>query len=240
MNSPASWQVTALSLFPEMFPGPLGHSLAGKALQEGVWALDAVNIRDYSLDKHHTVDDKPFGGGIGMVMRPDVLERAIEATFINHPASKLVYPSPRGEVFSQRKAHELLTCPHVTFICGRFEGIDQRVLDAYSIEELSAGDFVLSGGELAALTIMDCCIRLLPGVIGKIQALDEESFGGCDDFSGLLEYPHYTRPSTWRGISVPEVLLSGHHGDIKRWRLAMAEALTAERRKDLWEKYLKR
>lgn len=239
MNNPSPlWNITALSLFPEMFPGPLGHSLAGKALQDGVWGLETLNIRDFATDKHHTVDDKPFGGGIGMVMRPDVLAGAIESVLTRHPLTKLIYLSPRGEVFNQRKAQELIAKPHITLICGRFEGVDQRVLDAYNIEEISAGDFVLSGGELAALTLMDCCIRLLPGVIGNKQALDEESFGGCDDFSGLLEYPHYTRPSTWRGVSVPEVLLSGHHGDIKKWRLAQAEALTAERRSDLWEKYL--
>lgn len=238
MNNHPLWRVTALTLFPEIFPGPLGYSLAGKALEEGIWRLDTLNIRDFSVDKHKTVDDKPFGGGIGMVIRPDVLGGAIEAVLANHPHSKLVYMSPRGVVFNQRKAKELLNYPHLTILCGRFEGVDQRVIDAYNVEEISVGDFVLSGGEIAALTVMDCCVRLLPGVIGKKEALEEESFGDNDDFSGLLEYPHYTRPSAWGSFSVPEVLLSGHHSDIQKWRLRKAQELTEQRRKDLWEAYL--
>lgn len=237
-NVPSPWHVTALTLFPEMFPGPLGYSLAGKALEEGIWNLETLNIRDFATNKHQNVDDKPFGGGIGMVMRPDVLEGAIESVLAKQPTSKLIYMSPRGQVLTQAKAKQLITTPHITILCGRFEGVDQRVLDAYNAEEISAGDFILSGGEIAALTLMDCCIRLLPGVIGKKGALDEESFGDNDDFSGLLEYPHYTRPSIWREIPVPDVLLSGHHEDIKRWRLAQAQELTEQRRSDLWKKYL--
>lgn len=231
------WNVTLLSLFPEMFPGPLGHSLAGKALQDGLWGYDTIHIRDFATDKHGTADDKPFGGGIGLVIRPDVLGPAIDAAIARNPGTKLIYPSPRGKVLTQDRARELSQLPHVTFICGRFEGIDQRVIDAYNVEELSIGDYILSGGEMAALVMMDTCIRLLPGVIGKKEALDEESFGSDNDFTGLLEYPLYTRPSEWQHCKVPEVLLSGHHGDIKRWRLAQAEQITRERRPDLWTMY---
>lgn len=234
----APWHVTALTLFPEMFPGCLGASLAGKALEEGIWQLDTVNIREYAYNKHGNVDDKSFGGGTGMVIRPDVLGSVLDNLLDKHPGTKLVYPSPRGQVFSQDKAHDLIKTPHITFLCGRFEGIDERIITHYNIEEISIGDYILSGGEPAALVMMDACVRLLPGVISKEEALEEESFRSNNDFSGLLEYPHYTRPSVWREMEVPEVLLSGNHAEIKKWRLQQSQAITKIRRKDLWEKYL--
>lgn len=237
MSSPNGWNVTALSLFPDMFPGSLGFSLAGKALHEGLWNLNTLDIRDFSTNKHGNIDDKPFGGGVGMVMCADVLASALDQVKNTCPDTHLVYPSPRGVLFNQSKARELITHQHVTFLCGRFEGVDQRVLSAYNAEEISLGDYILSGGELAALAMMDACIRLLPGVIGKYEAVEEESFGHNNDFSGLLEYPHYTRPSVWNGLEVPEVLLSGNHAVIKEWRLDQSRTLTRLRRKDLWETY---
>lgn len=232
-------QVTALTLFPEMFPGSLGHSLAGKALAKGIWSLDTVNIRDFAADKHKTVDDKPFGGGAGMVMRPDSLGLAIEEVQRQHPHTRLIYPSPRGSVLNQNKVRMLADSGHITLLCGRFEGIDQRVIEFYNAEEISLGDFVLSGGEVAALALIDACVRLLPGVIIKKETLDEESFGDGKggSYSGLLEYPHYTRPAIWHDMKVPEVLLSGNHADINNWRLQKAKEITQERRKDLWENY---
>ena len=238
MASPSLWQATALTLFPEMFPGCLGHSLAGKALEDGIWTLDTINLRRFAYNKHGNVDDKPFGGGTGMVIRPEVLGGAIDATQESHPETKLIYLSPRGKVLNQDKAFELIQIPHVTFICGRFEGIDQRVITHYNIEEISIGDYILSGGEPAALVVMDCCVRLLPGVISKQEALEEESFRSHNDFSGLLEYPHYTRPSVWNDVAVPEVLLSGNHAEIRKWRLQQSQEITKARRKDLWEVYL--
>ncbi len=231
-------QVSALTLFPEMFPGSLGYSLAGKALEDGIWQLDVVNIRDFAEDRHKTVDDKPFGGGAGMVMRPDVLGKAIESVKLRHPATRLMYFSPRGRVLNQQKVRELALERHVTLLCGRFEGVDQRIIDFYNVEEVSLGDFVLSGGEVAALALLDACIRLLPGVITNNETLVEESFGVAEEsaYSGLLEYPHYTRPAVWKGLDVPEVLLSGNHAAINKWRVRQAEAITQERRKDLWEK----
>lgn len=226
----APWTATVLTIFPEMFPGPLGHSLAGKALAEGVWRLETVDIRDFARDKHRSVDDAPFGGGPGMVMRPDVLDAALAATPGPGPAVCL---SPRGRRLDQARVAELAAGPGVRLLCGRFEGIDQRVIDARAIEELSLGDFVLSGGEPAAIALIDACVRLLPGVVGDAATLEEESFQ-----RGLLEYPHYTRPQEWQGRAVPEVLLSGHHENIRRWRLAQAERVTRERRPDLWERYL--
>ena len=228
----AQWTATVLTIFPEMFPGPLGHSLAGKALGDGIWRLETVDIRDFARDKHRSVDDAPFGGGPGMVMRPDVVDAAIEGTPAPGP---VIYLSPRGRRIEQARVRELAVGPGMRLLCGRFEGIDQRVLDARAVEELSLGDFVLSGGEPAAIALIDACVRLLPGVIGDAAALDEESFTG-----GLLEYPHYTRPQEWRGRVVPEALLSGHHENIRRWRLALGEAATRERRPDLWERYLAR
>jgi tRNA (guanine37-N1)-methyltransferase len=224
------WTATVLTIFPEMFPGPLGHSLAGKALREGVWRLETVDIRDFARDKHRSVDDAPFGGGPGMVMRPDILDAAIAGTPAPGP---LLYLSPRGRLLDQDRVRDLAQGPGVRLLCGRFEGIDERVVAARGMEEVSLGDFVLSGGEPAAIVLIDACVRLLPGVVGDAETLVEESFQ-----RGLLEYPHYTRPQTWQGQAVPEVLLSGHHENIRRWRLAQAEAATRERRPDLWERYL--
>lgn len=220
-----------LTVFPEMFPGYLGHSLAGRALDEGLWRLNVHNIRDYASDKHRTVDDTPFGGGAGMVMRPDVLGRAVEA--VHKPGTRLVYFSPRGAKVTQKTVEKLAADGEATLLCGRFEGIDERVLEAYPFEEISLGDFVLSGGEPAALAVLDAVIRLLPGVMGCRESLDEESFS-----HGLLEYPQYTRPQEWNGRSVPEILSSGHHGQIAQWRRARSEELTKRRRPDLWETYL--
>ncbi len=223
------WTATILTLFPEMFPGPLGHSLAGRALAEGKWAIDAVNIRDFAQDRHRTVDDTPFGGGAGMVMRPDVVDTAIKAA---HRVGPLIYLTPRGRLLDQERVRSLAAEPGVTILCGRFEGVDQRVLDAHGAEEISLGDFVLSGGEPAALMLMDAVVRLLPGVTGNQESLTEESFEW-----GLLEYPHYTRPQQWNGRSVPEVLLSGHHENIRAWRQRQAEEVTRQRRPDLWDRY---
>jgi tRNA (guanine37-N1)-methyltransferase len=215
-----------------MFPGPLAHSLAGKALTEGLWSLDAVNIRDFATDRHSTVDDTPFGGGPGMVMRADVIDAAIEDAAI--AGAPLVYLTPRGTPLSQEIAAELAGGPGVTLICGRYEGVDQRVLDARDVTEISLGDFVLSGGEPAALALLDACVRLLPGVMGAEASLEEESFA-----RGLLEYPHYTRPAEWCGRKVPDVLLSGHHRNIYAWRMEQAEMITQARRPDLWDRYQK-
>ena len=232
MTSPAAdiWTAKVLTLFPEMFPGPLGHSLAGKALAEGLWALEAVDIRDYATDRHRTVDDTPFGGGPGMVMRADVVDAAIAGAALAD--APLVYLTPRGEPLAQARVAELAEGPGVTLICGRYEGIDQRVLDARGVTEISLGDFVLSGGEPAALALIDACVRLLPGVMGADASLDEESFN-----RGLLEYPHYTRPAEWCGRAVPDVLLSGHHENICVWRKQQAEMITRIRRPDLWDRY---
>ena len=225
-----AWQATVLTIFPEMFPGPLGHSLSGKALAEGLWRLLTVDIRDFARDKHRSVDDAPFGGGPGMVMRPDIVDAAITGTDAPGP---LVHLSPRGRPLSQVRVEELAAGPGVRLLCGRFEGIDERVIRARAEDELSLGDFVLSGGEPAAIALIDACVRLLPGVIGDEAALDEESFA-----RGLLEYPHYTRPQSWQGLGVPEVLVSGDHAKIRRWREAEAERATRERRPDLWQRFL--
>jgi tRNA (guanine37-N1)-methyltransferase len=224
-----SWAATVLTIFPEMFPGPLGASLAGKALQDGIWRLETVDIRDFARDKHRSVDDAPFGGGPGMVMRPDVVDAAIAGAGGLGP---LVYLSPRGRLLDQQRVRELAAGPGVRLLCGRFEGVDERVLEARAVEEISLGDFVLSGGEPAALALLDACVRVLPGVVGAVESLVEESFE-----RGLLEYPHYTRPQEWTGRLVPEPLLSGHHERIRAWRLARAEELTRQRRPDLWERY---
>ena len=212
------WVATVLTLFPEMFPWPLGCSLAGSALAEGVWRLETVDIRGFARDKHRSVDDAPFGGGPGMVMRPDVLDRAIAEAAGPGP---VVYLSPRGRRLEQARVKDLAAGPGVTLLCGRYEGVDERVIEARSIEELSLGDFVLSGGEPAALALIDACVRLLPGVVGEPATLAEESFE-----DGLLEYPHYTRPQEWAGRAVPEVLLSGDHARIRRWRQEQRERAT--------------
>ena len=224
----------ALTLFPEMFPGSLGQSLAGQALDEGRWALETVDIRGFARDKHRTVDASPFGGGAGMVMRPDVVDLAVQATMDKAGDIPLVYMTPRGRPLTQSRVRELAQGPGVAVLCGRYEGVDQRVLDAHGAEEISVGDFVLSGGEVAALSLFDACVRLLPGVMGSDASGEEESFE-----EGLLEYPLYTRPAEWQGRTVPEVLLSGHHENIRAWRREQAEAVTQKRRPDLWKEYTK-
>ena len=224
-----TWLATVLTIFPEMFPGPLGLSLAGKALQDGVWGLEIVDIRAFARDKHRSVDDAPFGGGPGMVMRPDVIDAAVSGAGGSGP---LVYLSPRGRLLDQARVRALAEGPGVRLLCGRFEGVDARVLEAREVEEISLGDFVLSGGEPAAIALLDACVRMLPGVIGAAESLAEESFE-----RGLLEYPHYTRPQEWHGRAVPEILLSGHHEKIRAWREARAEETTRQRRPDLWQRY---
>lgn len=227
----AGWQATVLTLFPEMFPGPLGLSLAGKALKSGVWSLKTLDIRDFARDKHRSVDDTPFGGGTGMVMRPDVVDAALAA--VEDRPGPRIYLSPRGRRFDQARAKTLADGPGAVFLCGRYEGLDERVIVARGLEELSLGDFVLSGGEPAALAMMDAAIRLLPGVMGAADGLTEESFE-----EGLLEYPLYTQPREWNGMAVPEVLTSGHHARVRDWRRREAENITRERRPDLWARYL--
>lgn len=231
------FRAVVMTLFPEMFPGPLGCSLAGKALADGRWSLETVDIRDFARDKHRTVDDTPFGGGAGMVMRPDVIDAAIDASWPKSPdgegrLGRLVYLTPRGRVLDQEVVRELAAEPALTVLCGRYEGVDQRVLDAWAPMEISLGDFVLSGGEAAAITMLDAVVRLLPGVVGKTESLEEESFE-----RGLLEYPLYTRPAEWQGRTVPEVLLSGHHAKVAQWRLEQSKEITRCRRPDLWDRY---
>lgn len=228
MSDARTWSATVLTIFPEMFPGPLGHSLAGRALQSGVWSLDAVDLRDFATDRHRSVDDLPFGGGAGMVMRPDVVARAYDAVAAGGDPRLAIFLSARGRRLTQARVRELADGPGIVVLCGRFEGVDQRVIDARGFEELSIGDFVLSGGEPAAIALIDACVRLLPGVVGAEASLEEESFQG-----GLLEYPHYTRPQVWEGRAVPEVLLSGHHERVRAWRRQEAERVTRERRPDL-------
>jgi tRNA (guanine37-N1)-methyltransferase len=224
-----SWQATILTIFPEMLPGPLAHSLAGKALRAGVWQLQTIDIRNFATGKHRSVDDAPFGGGPGMVLKPDVLDRAIAGA---GGAGPLINLSPRGKRLDQARVRELSAGPGVRLICSRFEGVDQRVLEAREVEEVSLGDFILSGGEPAAIALIDACVRVLPGVIGDAEALTEESFA-----EGLLEYPHYTRPQVWEGRSVPDTLVSGDHQRVRAWRRTQAEQLTKQRRPDLWERY---
>jgi tRNA (guanine37-N1)-methyltransferase len=223
----AAWKATVLTIFPEMFPGPLGVSLAGKALEKGAWALEVLDIRDFARDKHRSVDDTPFGGGAGMVMRPDVVDAALAR--VEDEPGRLLYLSPRGRLLTQPLVRELALGPGVRLLCGRYEGVDERVLQARAVVEVSIGDYILSGGEPAAMVLLDAAIRLLPGVLGNELSPDEESFE-----QGLLEYPHYTRPAEWQGRNVPEVLTSGHHEEIRRWRRARAEELTKRRRPDLW------
>ena len=224
-----SWAATVLTLYPEMFPGPLGISLAGRALAEGTWSLDAVNIRDFAIDKHRTVDDTPAGGGAGMVLRADVLAAAIDSVADDRPVLAM---TPRGKPLDQARVRALAGGPGVTIICGRFEGFDERIFAARAIEEVSIGDYILSGGEMGALVLLDACIRLLPGVMGAASSGVDESFE-----TGLLEYPQYTRPAIWEGRTIPEVLRSGDHARIAAWRKSMAETETRLRRPDLWERH---
>jgi tRNA (guanine37-N1)-methyltransferase len=227
------WRASILTLFPEIFPGPLGASLAGKALAAGTWSLEPVDIRMFATDKHRTVDDSPAGGGPGMVMKPDVLGRAIDAVATDARPRLLL--SPRGAPLDQGWVEELARGAGVILVCGRFEGVDERVVAARGLEEVSIGDYVLSGGEIAAMALIDACVRLLPGVMGAVASGAEESFA-----DGLLEYPHYTRPQLWEGRPIPEILTSGDHGKIAAWRRAEAERLTRERRPDLWSAFLGR
>jgi tRNA (guanine37-N1)-methyltransferase len=222
------WRATVLTLFPEMFPGPLGVSLAGRALASGLWALEARDIRASATDRHRSVDDTPAGGGPGMVLRADVLAVAIDAIEAASDRPRLLM-SPRGRPLTQSRVRELAAGPGPLIVCGRFEGVDQRVIEARQLEEVSIGDFVLSGGEIAALALIDACVRLLPGVMGKAESGAEESFS-----DGLLEYPQYTRPQSFEGVPIPEILLSGDHAKVAAWRKAEAEALTRARRPDLW------
>jgi tRNA (guanine37-N1)-methyltransferase len=226
------FRASVLTLFPEMFPGSLGLSLAGRALEAGVWSLEAVDIRDFATDRHRSVDGTPSGGGAGMVMRADVVAKAVDA--VHQAGQPLIYLSPRGKPLTQARVRELAAGPGVTLLCGRFEGLDQRVIEARVMEEISLGDFILSGGEPAALALLDAVVRLLPGVMGKEASGEDESFEG-----GLLEYPQYTRPQLFEGREIPEILTSGDHGRIKAWRHAQAEEATKLRRPDLWEKFLK-
>lgn len=228
------WKSTILTLFPEMFPGPLSASLAGQALKDGLWMLETVDIRSFARDKHRTVDDAPFGGGPGMVMRPDVLDAALTTAIAQAPTgAAAIYMSPRGQPLTQSRVRQLAAMPGIVLLCGRYEGVDQRVLEAHEVEEISLGDFILSGGEPAAIALMDAVIRLLPGVMGKMTSGEDESFE-----RGLLEYPHYTRPQEWQGRTVPEVLTSGHHDKIRTWRHDQAVRITRERRPDLWQQYV--
>ena len=230
MTAPTArpWTATVVTLFPEMFPGPLATSLAGTALTGGVWALETVGIREHGIGRHRSVDDSPAGGGAGMVMRADVIAAALDAARAQSPTAPMIYLSPRGRPFEQARARDLAAGSGVILLAGRFEGVDQRVIEARGLEEVSIGDYVLSGGELAAMVLIDACVRLLPGVLGASDSLVEESFEG-----GLLEYPHDTRPRDWEGLSIPAVLLNGDHKKIAAWRRAEAERLTRERRPDL-------
>ena len=231
-----AWTAKVITLFPEAFPGTLGLSLTGKALDFGLWALDPIDLRSFGAGKHRNVDDTPAGGGAGLVLRADILDRALKMAALNTPADRskwpVVYLSPRGTPFTQARAQQWAQGTGITLLCGRFEGVDQRVLDHHSIEEVSLGDFVLTGGEIAAQAMLDATVRLIPGVLGNQTSTEEESFS-----NGLLEHPHYTKPALWQDLPIPDVLLSGHHGDIANWRQAQSEALTKTRRPDLWQAY---
>ena len=228
-----AFKATVLTLYPEMFPGPLGQSLAGRGLERGLWALETGQIRDFAMDKHRSVDDTPAGGGAGMVLRADILAKAIDGSVPeNDPRPKLLM-SPRGKPFTQTMAHDLAERPGAVIVCGRFEGVDQRVIDARNLTEVSIGDYILSGGEIAAITLLDAIVRLIPGVMGNMESAETESFE-----TGLLEHPHYTRPSEFEGRTIPDVLTSGNHRKIAEWRQEQAERLTRERRPDLWERHL--
>jgi len=223
------WRATMLTLFPAMFPGSLGQSLAGRALANGVWSCETLDLRDFGLGRHRQVDDTPFGGGAGMVIRPDVVDAACEAA--QPDGRPLLFLTPRGQPLTQALVRDLAAGPGAVMLCGRYEGVDQRVIEARQMIEVSVGDYVLSGGEPAALVLLDACVRLLPGVMGAAESGEEESFS-----AGLLEYPHYTRPAEWEGRAVPPVLLSGHHAEVAAWRLEQSRRATQERRPDLWNR----
>ncbi len=230
-----AWTARVITLLPQAFPGVLGESLTGRALQDGLWVLDAIDLRPFGEGKHRNVDDTPAGGGAGMVLRADVMGQAIDTAMAGtSPGWPLIYLSPRGRRFDQRMAQRLSQGPGVTLICGRFEGLDERVIEHYGIEEISLGDFVMTGGEIAAQAVIDACVRLLPGVLGNAESAQDESHS-----NGLLEHPQYTRPAEWMGRTIPEVLTSGDHAKVEKWRREMSERLTAERRPDLWENHRK-
>ena len=226
-----TYDASVLTLYPEMFPGPLGLSLAGRGLENELWSLETINIRDFADDKHHTVDGTPAGGGAGMVLRADVVARALDETTKSSAERPVIYLTPRGTPLTQARVRELADCAGVILLCGRFEGVDDRVIQSRDIEEISLGDYVLSGGEPAALSLLDAIVRLVPGVTGKEASLADESFE-----NGLLEHPHYTRPNNWEGQEIPAILTSGHHGKIAAWRRSQAEEITKQRRPDLWAK----
>ena len=230
--TPVPWHALVLTLWPQMFPGPLGISLPGRALEKQIWSLETTDIRGFATDRHGSVDDTPAGGGPGMVMRADIVAGAIDHAGTQYPDNRLIHLSPRGRPLTQSTIAELAAGPGITLLCGRFEGIDQRVLDARNVEEISIGDYILSGGEMAAMVLLDGAVRLLPGVIGSHRSLIEESFE-----NGLLEYPHYTRPRLFEGVEIPSILLSGDHGAISRWRAEQSRKLTRARRPDLWRKF---
>ncbi len=225
------WPISIITLMPEMYPGPLGHSLIGDALTRGIWQLSLVNLRDFGIGPHQKVDDTPAGGGAGMVLKPDVVDAAITHAKAANPQAQLIHFSPRGERMTQPLLRELIQTPLI-LLCGRYEAVDERVLEKHAPREISLGDFVLTGGDIPAMALVDGCVRLLPGVIGKEASLGEESFGD-GEYANLLEYPHYTKPNSWEGREIPEVLLSGHHGKVEQWRRAQAEAITCARRPDL-------
>lgn len=224
----SGWRATVLTIYPGMFPGPLGHALSGRALEGGVWTLDVLDMRDFASDRHRAVDDTPAGGGPGMVMKADIVAAAIDAAAAG-PERPRILLTPRGRPLAQRRVRELSEGPGAILVCGRFEGVDERVVEARGLEEASLGDFVLSGGEIAAIALIDACVRLLPGVMGAEASAAEESFE-----QDLLEYPHYTRPRVWEGRAIPEMLVSGDHGRVAAWRRAEAERVTRERRPDMW------
>ncbi|WP_417692248.1 tRNA (guanosine(37)-N1)-methyltransferase TrmD [Roseibium sp.] len=227
-----AFKASILTLYPDMFPGPLGHSLSGRALDKGLWQLETRQIRDYATDKHRSVDDTPAGGGAGMVLRADILASAIDDAAPAEDPRPRILMSPRGKPLTQARAHELAEGPGAIIVCGRFEGVDQRVIDGRALEEISIGDYILSGGEIGAITLLDAIIRLIPGVMGNMESADTESFE-----TGLLEHPHYTRPADFEGVGIPEVLTSGNHKKISEWRQSEAEKLTKERRPDLWHDF---
>lgn len=227
-----SFRATILTLYPEMFPGPLGQSLSGRALDKGLWDLETSQIRDFATDKHRSVDDTPAGGGAGMVLRADILAKAIDAAAPEDDPRPRILMSPRGTPLNQQRAHELAEGPGAIIVCGRFEGVDQRVIDSRKLEEISIGDYILSGGEIGAITMLDAIVRLIPGVMGNMESADTESFE-----TGLLEHPQYTRPTEFEGLTIPDVLTSGNHKKIAEWRQQQAEKLTQDRRPDLWDLY---
>ncbi|MFO0069265.1 MAG: tRNA (guanosine(37)-N1)-methyltransferase TrmD [Alphaproteobacteria bacterium] len=232
------WQVSLITLMPQMYPGPLGESLTGEALKNGLWQLHLFNLRDYGIGRHQQVDDSPYGGGAGMVLKPEVVDAAVIAARAQNQGATLIHFIPRGEAMTQPLLRELVAAP-VILLCGRYEAVDERVIEKHQPREISLGDFVLTGGDIPAMALMDGCVRLLPGVIGKEASLGEESFG-MGSYQHLLEYPHYTKPALWEGRAVPETLLSGHHAQIDAWRKAAAVAVTRARRPDLWARYQKK